>query len=99
MKEISTWELQEELESGKELHLIDVREDDEVAVGIIPGAVHIPMGEITSRIDELDKETPYIIVCRSGNRSGKVAAYLEQQGYDATNMVGGMMEWEGEELR
>lgn len=96
MKEITTTELQEKLKNGEQLHLIDVREDEEVAAGMIPGAAHIAMGEITSRIDELDKATPYILICRSGNRSGQVTAYLEAQGYNVTNMAGGMLEWEGD---
>jgi rhodanese-related sulfurtransferase len=45
---------------------------------------------------ELDKTNNYIVVCRSGGRSGIAARFLEQQGYSATNMTGGMMEWKGE---
>lgn len=96
MKEISTSELQERLEKGEELHLIDVREAMEVAMGTIPGAVNIPLGTIPERLQELKPTTPYILICRSGNRSGHAAAFLEAQGYDVTNLVGGMIEWEGE---
>lgn len=96
MKEISTIELQEMLDAGKKPKLIDVREDFEVAMGMIPGSIHIPMGSVVERLEELTKTEPYIFVCRSGNRSGQVTAYLEEQGYDATNLEGGMMEWEGE---
>jgi len=95
MKEVSTTELQEMLESGKVLNLVDVREADEVATGIVPGAIHIPLGEVVERIGELDKTQPYILICRSGNRSGRAAEYLEGEGYDVTNMVGGMLEWAG----
>jgi rhodanese-related sulfurtransferase len=45
---------------------------------------------------ELDKTNHYIVVCRSGGRSGMAARFLEQQGYNVTNMTGGMMEWKGE---
>ncbi len=55
MKEISPVEVQEMLESGEQLNLVDVREDDEVAQGIIPGAIHIPLGEVVERVGELDK--------------------------------------------
>ena len=72
-----------------------MREDDEVAEGIIPGAIHIPLGEVAERVDELDKSEPYILICRSGGRSGRATEFLEAQGYDATNMTGGMLEWEG----
>lgn len=95
MKEITTAEMQQKLENGETLHMIDVREDDEVATGIIPGAIHIPLGEVPDRLEELDKTTPYVIICRSGGRSGRAAEFLEAQGYDATNMVGGMLDWQG----
>ena len=95
MKEITTTELQQLLEQGKQLNLVDVRELDEVAQGMIPGAVHIPLGEVPDRLDELDKAMPYILICRSGGRSGRASAFLDAEGYDITNMVGGMLEWEG----
>ena len=96
MKEITPVEVQELLESGEQLNLVDVREDDEVAEGIIPGAIHIPLGEVAERVGELDKSKPYIIICRSGGRSGRATEFLEGAGYDASNMTGGMLEWEGE---
>lgn len=96
MKEITAEALQERLEKGEELHLIDVREADEVAEGMIPGAVHIPLGEVAERAGELDQQTPYIMICRSGGRSGRATEYLTAEGYDVTNMVGGMLDWDGE---
>lgn len=96
MKEVTTVEVKELIESGMELNLIDVRETDEVAAGIIPGAVHIPLGDVEARVDELDKSKSYIIICRSGGRSGRATSFLESAGYDAANMTGGMLEWQGE---
>ena len=96
MKEISTTEVQQRLEAGEKLSLIDVREVEEVQAGHIPGIVNIPLGLIEFRMNELDKKTPYIMVCRSSARSGKATAFLEEQGYDVTNMIGGMLAWEGE---
>ncbi len=96
MKEVTAVEVKELLESGKEVNLIDVRETDEVAAGTIPGAVHIPLGDVEARASELDKSKPYIIICRSGGRSGKATSFLESAGYDATNMSGGMLDWQGE---
>ncbi len=49
--------------------ILDVREDFEVAEGMIPGALHIPMGQLQARLSELDPAVPVIAVCRSGNRS------------------------------
>ncbi len=95
MKELSTKEVQELLKND-ELNIIDVREDDEVAAGMIPDAKHIPLGSIESRMDELEKSKEYIMVCRSGGRSGRAAQILENQGFKVINMTGGMMAWEGE---
>lgn len=89
-------ELNDRLLNGEKLELIDVREHEEVAYGMIPGAKHIPMNEIPSRLDELDKNKELIFICRSGRRSENVCYYLEDQGYKTVNMVGGMLEWEGE---
>jgi rhodanese-related sulfurtransferase/glyoxylase-like metal-dependent hydrolase (beta-lactamase superfamily II) len=78
--------------------LVDVREQDEWDAGHIDGSVHIPMSQMPDRLDELDKKTMTIVVCRSGNRSGKVAAWLINRGYDALNMTGGMLSWNDEGL-
>lgn len=95
MKEWTTEEVQAMLENGERPNFIDVREADEVAEGIIPGAIHIPLGEVPERVNELDKSKPYILICRSGGRSGRATEFLEGEGYDAANMTGGMLEWEG----
>lgn len=96
MKEITTAEVQRRLEAGEQLHLIDVRELAEVEEGHIPGVVHIPLGTLPAHLEELDQSKSYIIVCRSSARSGKATAFLHEKGFDATNMVGGMLAWEGE---
>ncbi|MFE6168823.1 rhodanese-like domain-containing protein [Viridibacillus arvi] len=96
MKSISVEEVQQLLESGKELNLIDVREVEEVAAGIIPTAINIPLGLIEFRMNELDKSKEYIMVCRSGGRSGNATMFLENQGFNVANMDGGMLAWAGE---
>lgn len=73
--------------------LLDCREVDEWNDAHIDGAVLIPMIELPQRIAEIDKSRRIICVCRSGNRSGKVAAWLLNNGYDAVNMTGGMLAW------
>ncbi|WP_434995114.1 rhodanese-like domain-containing protein [Arthrobacter sp. Ld5] len=73
--------------------VLDVREDFEVASGVIPGALHIPMGQLRSRLSELEKDTPVIVVCRSGNRSAQVADALNAAGFTADTMAGGMTAW------
>ena len=74
--------------------VLDVREDFEVAEGMIPEAVHIPMGELNTRLAEIDRDRPVIVVCRSGNRSTHVAEALNAAGYTADTMAGGMTAWQ-----
>ncbi|AMX83343.1 rhodanese [Geobacillus subterraneus] len=95
MKTITTKEVEERLRAGEPLRIIDVREPDEVAAGKIPGAVNIPLGLIEFRMHELDKNEEYILVCRSGGRSGRAAEFLDSRGYRVINMTGGMLAWEG----
>src|SRR3954466_13993463 len=92
---ITTDELKQQLDSGEKLELVDVREDEEVAEGMIPGAKHIRMMEILTKLDAFDKEKEYIFICRSGSRSANVCYYLEEQGYKVRNMVCGMVDWRG----
>ncbi|MGY2744648.1 rhodanese-like domain-containing protein [Arthrobacter sp. UYCu723] len=73
--------------------ILDVRENFEVADGMIPGALHIPMGQLQARLSELDPAVPVIAVCRSGNRSTTVADALNAAGYTADTMAGGMTAW------
>ena len=73
--------------------ILDVREDFEVEDGMIPGALHIPMGQLQARLSELDRAVPIIAVCRSGNRSARVADALNGAGFTADTMAGGMTAW------
>jgi rhodanese-related sulfurtransferase len=96
MKEITAVELETLLNEGKTVNMIDVRETDEVATGKIPGAVNIPLGLIEFRLQDLDKSKEYIIVCRSGARSGRATEFLESRGFNVANMTGGMLSWNGD---
>ncbi|WP_409305586.1 rhodanese-like domain-containing protein [Peribacillus sp. SCS-155] len=96
METITVKEVQELVEQGNPLNIIDVREVKEVAEGKIPGAVNIPLGLLEFKINELDKSKEYIMVCRSGGRSGKASQFLENHGFTVINMTGGMLAWEGE---
>ncbi|GLB58735.1 rhodanese-like domain-containing protein [Cytobacillus sp. NCCP-133] len=95
MKTMTVKEVEQKLAAGEQLNMIDVREVDEVKEGKIPSAIHIPLGLIEFRMHELDKKKEYVMVCRSGNRSGLAARFLESQGFNVINMLGGMMNWEG----
>lgn len=95
MNTFTAKEVENMLKEGKQLDIIDVRETDEVAAGKIPGAQNIPLGLIEARMHELDKSKEYIMVCRSGGRSGRAAQFLEGRGFKVINMTGGMLAWEG----
>jgi rhodanese-related sulfurtransferase len=96
LKKITTEELQKRLEAGEQLELVDVREDEEVAAGMIPGAKHIKMGDIAMNLDYFDPDKEYIMICRSSRRSENVCWFLHDHGVKVVNMVGGMLEWKGE---
>jgi rhodanese-related sulfurtransferase len=73
---------------------IDVREPDEWTAGRAPTAIHLPMGEISGRLDELpEDEEPLYVICRAGGRSARVVQFLVAQGYPAINVDGGMQAW------
>ncbi|EGL18927.1 rhodanese-like domain-containing protein [Paenibacillus chitinolyticus] len=95
MNKIQPSELKARLAAGEPLCVIDVREPEEVAAGQIAGAKSIPLMEIHTRLHEIPKEGEVILVCRSGNRSGKAYDFLESQGFaNLKNMEGGMLAWE-----
>jgi rhodanese-related sulfurtransferase len=74
--------------------LLDVREPDEWAAGHAPEAVHIPMGDIQSRLADLPADNEVYVVCRSGGRSARVTAFLNANGWDAINVDGGLQSWQ-----
>ncbi len=96
MKELTTKDVELLLKEGKQINLIDVRENYEVMAGKIPGVVNIPLGEIVDRVSELDQSKEYIMVCRSGARSSNATLFLESKGFKVSNMKGGMLAWTGE---
>jgi len=75
------------------LQLVDVRETDELVLARLPGAIHIPMDQTPARVGELDRTTPVAVICRSGNRSAHVSEYLNQLGFTAHDVDGGLRQW------
>ncbi|WP_156288862.1 sulfurtransferase TusA family protein [Oceanobacillus salinisoli] len=85
----------DEIESREGL-ILDVREAAEYAFGHIEGAKSIPMGEIESRLAELDKEKEIYVICRTGKRSDLAAQLLAKNGFTKVyNVLPGMNEWNG----
>jgi rhodanese-related sulfurtransferase len=91
--EITPAEFVARRERGEDLTLLDVREDWELSVANVPGTTHIPMGQIAARVSELDASKETIVLCRSGRRSLEVAKYLQQNGFRAVNLAGGILAW------
>jgi rhodanese-related sulfurtransferase len=91
--EISPAEFVARRDRGDALTLLDVREDWELAVASVPGIVHIPMGQVADRLGELDRAQETVVLCRSGRRSLEVAKFLQQNGFKAVNLAGGILAW------
>lgn len=81
------------LASGTVL-LVDVRNDDEVARGIIKGAIHIPLALLPLQCDSLNKAENIVFYCHSGVRSAHAAAFAASKGYkNLYNLAGGILAW------
>ena len=97
MENISVDEVKKRLDAGERVNLVDVREPHENADFNI-GGILLPLGNIqTMQIDEIEdlKNEEVILYCRSGNRSGQAAMFLDAMGFKNTkNLVGGMLAWE-----
>lgn len=96
MKNITPEEVKQRLDAGETLNLVDVRQPEENAEFNI-GGILVPLAKIqgmqTDDIDDLKNEE-VICYCRSGNRSGNAALFLEQMGFsNVKNLAGGMNAW------
>lgn len=98
MKSITTDELKSKLLESNPVKIVDVRTDEETAMGYIPNAKLVPMDTIPDNLNIFNKNETYYIVCAGGVRSAKVVEYLEANGIEAVNVEGGMHEWGNEGL-
>jgi rhodanese-related sulfurtransferase len=89
--EIDVETLERHLAAGAPL--IDVRQPDEYTELHVPGSVLIPLGAVPERVDEVPRDVPVYVICRTGNRSRTASAFLIEQGIDATNVAGGTVAW------
>jgi rhodanese-related sulfurtransferase len=80
-------------EVGPEAVLLDVREDDEWAAGHAPDAVHLPATQLMARYGEVPADREVHVICRTGGRSARVTQWLNDSGFDAVNVAGGMSAW------
>lgn len=100
MEDLTQEEWVSQLNEDSNAVILDVRTDAEVAEGIIANAIHLDIfkgQEFIDAVEALDKDKNYYVYCRSGNRSGQACAIMEQLGFNnAYNLVGGILEWEGD---
>lgn len=94
MKQLAPPELKARLAAGDKLQLLDVREEWECQTAHIEGSILIPMGQVASRIAELDSAAETVVICHHGGRSMQVAGLLEQLGFpNVINLAGGVDAW------
>ena len=89
MKEILFNDFLAKYQAG-EIQVVDVREQEEYDALHLDGVTLLPLSELLDRYNELDKDQSYYVICKSGRRSARACQFLEEQGYDVTNVQGGM---------
>jgi hydroxyacylglutathione hydrolase len=94
VRDVEPVELYQMLQSGESPVVVDVREPWEYQKGHVPGAILIPLGQLSARLSELDPEKPVAVICQSGSRSQSAAAVLGQRGFKTIyNVSGGTSAW------
>ena len=94
LSSISPEELQRRLNGDDVPFMLDVREPEEMADGVIPGSVNIPMDDVAQRLRELPKDRDIVVICHLGQRSAFITTQLNALGYDrAVNLNGGVDAW------
>jgi rhodanese-related sulfurtransferase len=97
VKSMPVSELRRRLADDVAPFLLDVREPEEMADGVIAGSVNVPMRELKHRLGELPMDRDIVVICHVGARSAYVTKELNTLGYDrAVNLAGGMEAWIGE---
>jgi len=94
MKETTVEELKKKKDTDDTFTLLDVREPHEVHISKIEDSTLIPLDDLPSRLNELDKNEEIVVMCRSGGRSAKACELLQNNGFDhVSNLKGGVNEW------
>ncbi|PZG41109.1 rhodanese-like domain-containing protein [Listeria ivanovii] len=92
---ITANDLEQELKANSR-NILDVRDAAEFAEGHIPNAINIPINELPEKFKGLDREQAYTIICYAGGRSERASQFLAAEGFEVTNVMGGMGAWHGE---
>ncbi len=94
VEEVSAKELKEELDQGKDVYLLDVRNPVEYEISRIEGSHLIPLDQLLNRLNELDSARDIVAHCRSGARSAKAIEMLQEAGFrKLRNLKGGVLAW------
>ena len=95
MPEITATELKQRLDNGDDIQIVDVREDNEVAIAKLPNTIHIPLGQIVSRMSEIDPARETVVHCKMGGRSARAIEALKRSGFTGNllNLPGGITAW------
>ena len=98
MDEITPAELKQRLDNGDDIQIVDVREDNEVAIGRIPNSIHIPLGQILGRMKDIDPNRETVVHCKMGGRSSRAIEALQRSGFQGklVNLKGGILRWSDE---
>jgi rhodanese-related sulfurtransferase len=80
------------------VQLVDVREDQEVAAGRLAGARHVALAELAAQAGTISRDEPVLFYCRSGSRSAMATEAFRRAGYEAYNLSGGLVAWQGSGL-
>ena len=96
MKSITVQELHKLINNNKNISLVDVREKSERVMASIEGSIYVPMMAIPHQLELFNKDEPIYLFCHSGVRSAQACLYLEQQGFDSVNIIGGIHAWSTE---
>ena len=94
--QISVKELKNRIDAGEDVFILDVREPYEYQIANIGGKL-IPQNDVPQRLAEIDRDREIVVQCRSGQRSQRIAEFLQQSGYQkVTNLAGGILAWADE---
>jgi sulfur-carrier protein adenylyltransferase/sulfurtransferase len=98
MEEITPSELKKRLDDGDDIQIVDVRENNEVAISRLPNSIHIPLAQVLVRMNEIDPNRETVVHCKMGGRSARAIDALQRSGFAGKlmNLKGGIIGWSNE---
>ena len=98
MEEITPTELKKRLDNGDDIQIVDVRENNELAISRLPNSIHIPLAQVLVRMNEIDPNRETVVHCKMGGRSARAIDALQRSGFTGKlmNLRGGIIGWSNE---